>query len=1571
MNNIKRGLIALFFDLKSVICLYFSFSTGGVMSNKNSESVKLLIEAEYLAQEEFNQATDDVKALAKESEKTDKALDQLEIDKATIKSYGLLGAEINDLKQEIVDATVAQKASRKEFGASSDEYKVSARAVSTLNQDLASLKKSYNSQGTALKKYNVTSKAVEQTVTDLNAQILKSATASREQKEELNKATVALEQATVKQRALTAEKRKLAEVESQLALERKQLASAMKSEFSAQEKLNKATKDAVTQKQKELDIAEKATLASKAEKKALNDSKNALASYEQKLSQLNEERREGYISQGDWIRAEDKLRKSLNLTTAQVTTHKKALEADEKQLKKSSTETQILSKRLDSYKKALIELNAERDKGLINSKQAISREKALRKEYKLTATQAKATRKAVEKKTKSLKSANSSTDALTKTTRRLAQAYTLLLAGSKAIEAIGASVVQFGAVEAGMTKVEKTTGLAREAVADLKDELNEMAISTTPTATKELLNYAEVAGQLGVSSKQGILDLVIASDALQNSTNLAGEEAVTLLTRMLMMSGEGVEGIHNLSSAVTELGNSTAVAEDEIVHMGKEVLTAGASIGLSTDQAVAWGATLKEAGQTAERSRTAIQRLALMIKKASVEGGADLLELTKITGLTSEAIQKGLGEEPEKVLLSFVQGLNRIKESGGVVSTTLEDMGVKSLESQAVLEKLGDVSLRLAENMRTSADASIDANRHLIEASKAYADQESAIGRVVNRLELLKERLGEAFSSDTAGAVEGATALINDYEEAIVQLGEMTASMLSGVTEVLAPLGDAFDGLMGIVEQFAYAVKIAFNGLQEGIDLIILGWQKLAFLTAKALGESSEQLAYLAEAIENTKKRLITNQQDIVDATKLSSGETSLAYIALRDVINKNEEAVESLTERQKLELEGMMRNGAFAEENNSIYRERTALIVRQSRVLDIAEAQANTQAQNEKSRAYDKLESDRKQAESTEKAKQLFSDLFKEEMLLSEYTIQLGEDLDNLVISQDEYNEKSAVAKRLMEINAEQTSKLSEAKQTLNDIRIAELETVTSFVKLAKDETEASTKLITSIQKKEAEIKELEISQVGLNASSKEYIALQEEITALTTDAIVELKELNELRELEDLTLSEVLEVQEKHIAKLRELKELRDADKLTIQEYNAEVEKLATVTDFLNDNLSDVIATQDKKAKADAKAIENADKIAKAKAKEAKASEESAIKNEYEAKTVRELIAIKVDHDKALDALLVKYNDGKITWAEYQLELEKMSTVTDILSSALANNTNAVADNIKQLNEHADAMSRNEKIAEKFAQRTVERSKTQFNAVTASASAFDTTTASVEDLQGEIDTLNSRIGTNSKIMRGSWWYGIAKSQLAMDKASLATTKQAKAVLQLQARYEKMKSPTIEATKAIESSIDRMGDLDSATLDSLRSEVADTISMFDDLKDAIDDSLDSVDDRLDALKGDEQAILDRSHEKEIEEAEATKESASGDNEAVAKANELIKKLKEAQAIEKANLQQEIADAKAEKEAEAVSAKSTATTTESSVASTDSNKQTIVLNLGSKSTEITGDKDDIMALLTDMGYTIS
>lgn len=1548
------------------------------MSNKNSESVKLLIEAEYLAEKEFKQAKDSVKELAQESEKTDKALEQLKIDKATIKSYGELDQEINDLNDSLKDAVATQKKVGQELGLSSKEYKKASRVVSTLKTDIKRNTATWNAQAKALKGYNITSKAVEQTVKDLNDKIEQSTIASKEQSKALKDASSELEQATAKQKALAEQKRKLAEAEKQLAEERKQLAKSMKAEFKAQDKLNKATIDAIKAREEELAQAKKSKEARDEEARQLLKTQQNIEKYKVELKKLNEQRREGYLTQGDWIRAEDKLRNSLELTTAQVNVHKRALEADEKQLRKNAEALE--SQNLEKYEKALHDLNEQRRSGLITSEQMEEKEKALRKQYKLTEPQVNKIRKALDKKNESLKKANKSTDLLTKATRRIAQAYVVALAIEKVASAVSATTQAYGELEGSMTAVTKTTGLAHDEIVQLKDSLNEMATEITPTATNELLKYAEVAGQLGISSRENLLDMAIASDALAISTNLAGEEASLLLTRMLLMTGEGVGHIHNISSAVTELGNNFAVAEDEIVHMGREVITATSAMGVGTASALAFGATLKESGQQAERSRTALQRMAQSITQASKNGGEDLIRLMKVTGLTADEIEKNLGDRPELIMLKFSEGLKQIKDSGGLVSETLEEMGIKSLESQAVLEVLADKSVRLADALYQSQKAYESHDKHLIEASKVYATQASAVGRLVNRFEELKAVIGESLTDEVSEGLGHVTEAMEETEDIIVQLmqlvGTLTTSLIEGMHDLLPIVKE----VAGAFYHMGKGLQVSFNLAQVALDKMSISADKLKLAQLKAMGASKDNIEALEQTIVATQNRIDENWRDSVNASLIIQGKSSESYVQLQEAVRNNQEAVERLTDSEKEQLKVALETQGFINGNNRAYDLLTSAIESQVRAIGV---EGKSLKLTNRLKAEETAVNERRVA--------LSKKLVQSGVSLSEQRAKSQQQLESGIITKREFKVITEDLIALEEIEAKKSKEKREEQEKENKIERAQIQAKLELIEISSEASEQTIALTNSSNKYLEQINQLETEMVGLNVTSEKYLALQLRIDNINKDLAVSAENLHLQKELEAKTQDELIKLQQSHFLVLTDLAEQYNRNELSAKEYKDKVDALAFATAFYAENIqietevtNDLAIAKSGVTEKTKEEIVAEKELALAKKMAIADAQKSVEVKNLEKQSIDALLIAQELHQERLDNLKKRYQDGLITFIEYSRQLAESKEVTDFLNSALKEATDSTREfgdagekaGNQWINASASLEVANARL-DSLSERA-ERAKNSGTGIaqgfTATSSAFDASTASASELSSEIDTLEGRIAQNSRVMRDSWWHSLASSQVELDKTSLATAKQAKKILELKERYEDLENPTVRTTDAISASIDAMGDLDDTSLRALRSEVADTQRAFDDLKDTINDSLDGVEDRLSALKGEEQAIQQRAHQRELDQAIELRDQAkeNGDSEALKKANKLISKLKEAQRIERQNLSDEIkADSERAKKKAQDEKQKQSKKPEAPREKAGKKEDVVVINIGKKRTEIKGDKGDIMDLLEELGYTAS
>ena len=604
---------------------------------------------------------------------------------------------------------------------------------------------------------------------------------------------------------------------------------------------------------------------------------------------------------------------------------------------------------LRSYEQAIERLNNARNQGEITTGNYIRAEANLRRQLNLTSQQVTTSRRAIEADTVARQTAIDQSNQLNRVTRSLAAAYGLLVSAQQAAQATIGNVQAYGEFETAVINIERTTGLASEQVVQLADRIRDLGENIAPTGTNELLRFAEVAGQLGVDSTADILNLVNAADQLGVATNIAGDEAALLLTRILQTSGEGIGSIQNLSSSVVELGNNFAANEQEIVNFTREIVTAGTEINLSSSAAAALGTTLIEAGRRAESSRTAIQRLAQAIRRASVEGGESLENLANVTELTGEQIQQSLGEGNADVIEAFVRGLARIQQQGGLTADTLGLFGIAGEEAVSVFNSLAANSDRLSEAIDASTDAFARGNAQVIEASRAYASQESAVGRLSNVFNNLRVDIGEAFSDETDQLIRNIEQVLNNVGDSVIDLFEALPQLVrefGELTEVgqnlIGTFGTDFDtAFTGVVESFT----IFANSLTSGLNTLILGFQNFALAATEAganiasvfgVEANTELLDGLRESIENTRESILRDSQDITNAVDRLAGTSSRRYEDLINVVDRYGDSVSSLSDTQQQQLAEILEQNRSFEEQENLYQELTAAIVRTNRQREI-----------------------------------------------------------------------------------------------------------------------------------------------------------------------------------------------------------------------------------------------------------------------------------------------------------------------------------------------------------------------------------------------------------------------------------------------------------------------------------------------------------------------------------------------------------------------------------------------------------------------------------------------------------
>ncbi|QYK07567.1 phage tail tape measure protein [Shewanella mangrovisoli] len=1104
--------------------------------------------------------------------------------------------------------------------------------------------------------------------------------------------------------------------------------------------------------------------------------------------------------------------------------------------------------------------------------------------------------------------ANLQTALTTQAVQTLAKAYAALLSAQQAVAAVKTGVENYGELEAAITKVEKTTGNAREEVVKMAAELKELGEKVTPTSTSELLRMAEVAGQLGTKSTEDILNLVAAADALGLSTNLAGDEAATMLARILGMTREGIPQIQNLSSSVVALGNDFAVTEADIVQMTKELVSGTREINLGSAAAAALGATLAELGQPAERSRTAIQQLGAEINNASKKGGDSLESLSKITGLTAKQIEQDLGEAPEKVLVKFLEGLQRVKAEGGLVSDALKAMGITGTEATGVLTVLADGTDRLKVALNLANQAYEAGDYHMKEAAKAYADQESAIGRLENKFHNLSSEIGQAFSDETDAAIRAAGAALDAVDQDAVAL-----------MEHLPEIGQGFIDLLGDVDNFATGTSNAFETLDLSLGLFASGLNavqvivnsmtlKLSELDVKqktllAIASKLAGIEYVtAKQVNDAKQRseeirnsITRDLNDITTQTKRMNGESSIAYEGLVKTAAKYRGSIEQLSIAQRNQLNDILLSGKYNADLNKTYRELTAALVRANR-----ESEIEAELKNKVS------EASKKKAEADAKA---------------------AEGSAALVALQKSINAENADYATILARVTDQQSTLNEmysqGKLSADEFKIATA-AIANSIKAYADEVDSSNKA----QKSQTEL-------------TAEFLAKRKELQAQYEKGLITEKELSYAQQ--DLARAYDKSVASAN-ASVGTAEVLSDAQ-LALQE------KILTTEKAIRELQK---AVEDENKSSSELAITKA-KLAKEEANLADLKRQAAELAKIENANYSELLIMQAQYQVQLEALERSFKAGLVTKQEYDSQSEVLKGTLDELNRVLGDNSKKTDENTEATKENTKATKDNTAAGIENAKAIVEQ-LSSIDEFRGSAVAtrevmislnkeYDYSSASVEQMTERLAQLDNQIQgadqkrerreINNAIRMRDWISQVESGSLSLQELGRIADLANNSVVRLS------DNQLVPLNKAID----------------------EARAKFQALTDEINQTTLDIQDRLDAALGNGTAIAERKFASELKEVESLIETAKsyGDSQLIAKLQKSLSDLKQAQDLERKTKQtQQEADkaAKAKSEAEAkqqtvaaaastkaVTQTTTTTTTSSANAPVGNSADTIVLKL--------------------------
>lgn len=336
----------------------------------------------------------------------------------------------------------------------------------------------------------------------------------------------------------------------------------------------------------------------------------------------------------------------------------------------------------------------------------------------------------------------------------------------KSFEFLRAQVLQafstFSTFEKGLIDVAKTANLTEKEVEDLSKEVLKLN-KVIPASTEELLDIATAAGQLGVKGTKNITLFTETVAKLGRVSNLQGDEAATVLTRILNVSNESIDSIDTFASVIVSLGNNFAATESEIAAVTNEIARATAQFGVGASESAALAATLRSVGVRAEEAGGVLSKTFVAINNSISSGGKSLEKLSELTGKSGEEIRKQFGENAIGFFRDFVNSLNNVE--GGLASSNkvLESLGISGIRVQKVIPVLAqnigefDRALNLSNGEVRNAIALNE------EFEKSLKSTTSNTQLLNNALERARIRIGDQL----AGAFNKVAPLITEYVDKI------------------------------------------------------------------------------------------------------------------------------------------------------------------------------------------------------------------------------------------------------------------------------------------------------------------------------------------------------------------------------------------------------------------------------------------------------------------------------------------------------------------------------------------------------------------------------------------------------------------------------------------------------------------------------------------------------------------------------------------------------------------------------------------------------------------------------------
>ena len=246
------------------------------------------------------------------------------------------------------------------------------------------------------------------------------------------------------------------------------------------------------------------------------------------------------------------------------------------------------------------------------------------------------------------------------------------------------AVADFASMEEAMANTRKYTGLTDADIRELNEDLKKM---DTRTSREELNELAGVAGRLGKTSRQDILDFVEAGNMIKVALgDDLGEGAIDKVGKLAMAFGEdekmGLRGaMLATGSAINELAQNSSAQAGYLVDFTARVAGFGKQLGLTQAQIMGFGAVMDENLLRDEMAATAFGNMLTKMQ-------TDTAKFAKIAGKDVKEFTDLLNKDANAAILALADNLK--KADPQTMMKMLDDMGLDGSRAVGVLSTMAD-----------------------------------------------------------------------------------------------------------------------------------------------------------------------------------------------------------------------------------------------------------------------------------------------------------------------------------------------------------------------------------------------------------------------------------------------------------------------------------------------------------------------------------------------------------------------------------------------------------------------------------------------------------------------------------------------------------------------------------------------------------------------------------------------------------------------------------------------------------------------------------------------------------------